>query len=268
MTVPALTLPGSICVAPDVEDLFEQLGRAVLSSATRAVDERGVFHMALSGGGTPEPFYVRLVTDPLFRGLPWERTHLWIVDERRVPFHDDKSNWKMIREALADHVPMKARQKHPMPVMDQDPAGAYEAELAEVFDLKGGSDPSNSIPRLDFVLLGMGGDAHTASLFPETEAIDADDRWIVVNAGPKVTPPDRVTMTFPLINAAREIAPLLVGAGKAEKLRTIADLLATGETDRRNLPITGIDPERFAPDHLEGEPGNLTWFLDRAAAGR
>lgn len=266
MPATELNLPGDICVAPNTEQLFEHLGRALLASAASAVDQRGTFHLALSGGGTPEPFYIRLMTDPLFRAMPWDKTHVWIVDERRVPPTDDKSNWKMIREALADHTPMTARQKHPMPVMDQDPATAYEAELAEIFDLPGGPGKA-PIPRIDMVLLGMGGDAHTASLFPDTDAIDVEDRWIVVNEGPNVTPPDRVTMTYPLINAAREIAPLIVGAGKAEKLRTISDHLASGQTDRKSLPITGIDPQRFAPADMQGEPGRLTWYLDAAAAG-
>ncbi|WP_428389309.1 6-phosphogluconolactonase [Mucisphaera sp.] len=267
MSATELQLPGDLCIAPDTDTLFEHLGRALIASAERAIDQRGVFHLALSGGSTPEPFYIRLMTDPTFRGFPWEKTHIWLVDDRRVPFHDDKSNWKMIREALADHVPMRASQKHPMPVMDQDPAAAYEAELAEVF----GIDPSPGkapIPRIDFILLGMGGDAHTASLFPESDAIQVDNRWIVVNEGPKVTPPDRVTMTFPLINAARAVAVLLAGAGKAEKLQEVANAINNGRVDLNLLPITGIHPERFVPDTLEGEPGNLTWFLDEPAAGR
>ncbi|QDU72085.1 6-phosphogluconolactonase [Mucisphaera calidilacus] len=266
MAATELHLPGGVCIAPDTEELFEHMGRALMASAFRAVDERGAFHLALSGGGTPEPFYMRLMVDPLFRGIPWQQTHLWIVDERRVPPTDDKSNWKMIRECLADHVPMSARQKHPMPVMDRDPAEAYEAELAEVFELAGGPGVG-SIPRMDVVLLGMGGDAHTASLFPESDAIGVADRWIVVNAGPSVTPPDRVTMTYPLINAAREVMPLVVGGGKAATIRRISDQLATGEVDRVLLPITGVDPQRFVPAGLDGEPGTMTWFMDKAAAG-
>src|SRR5690606_40064 len=141
------------------------------------------FHLALSGGSTPEPFYMRLVTDPRYRAIPWEQTHLWIVDERRVPERDDRSNFKMIREALADHVPLRSRQRHPMPVLEADPAARYEAELRRVVD------PDARVPRLDFVVLGMGDDAHTASLFPHSPALEETQKLVAVNAGEYVTPP-------------------------------------------------------------------------------
>ncbi|MEE9404090.1 MAG: 6-phosphogluconolactonase [Algisphaera sp.] len=243
-------LPGSQHVSPDTETLFEALGESLMSCAMSAAEERGVFHIALSGGGTPEPFYIRLMTDPKFRLIPWAKTHLWIVDERCVPEDHEKSNIKMIREALADHCAMPAEQVHAMPVLADDPAGDYEAQLTKAFDMT----PDQGVPKLDWVLLGMGGDCHTASLFPESPAL-ASTRWIDTNDGEKVVPPPRVTMTYPLINAAREIVVLAVGAGKTAALTRVADQMASGSADPVNIPISGIAPE------------NLTWYLDDAAAG-
>lgn len=249
-----MNLTGHVHTAPDSEQLFEDLGNALLGCAQRAVQERGVFHMALSGGGTPEPFYVRLVTDPKFRAFPWEQTHVWIVDERCVPEDHEKANIRMMREAMLGHVPIKRSAVHPMPVLDSDPAKTYEDELAAAFP--GVSPPE--FPRMDFILLGMGGDAHTASLFPASPALTIADRWVATNDGPRVVPPPRVTMTYPLINHGRELVVLLVGAGKHATLKQIERQLATAGPDIQELPITGIDPEPYG--------GSLTWYLDTAAA--
>ncbi|MEM8737401.1 MAG: 6-phosphogluconolactonase [Planctomycetota bacterium] len=257
-------MPGSTHIAPDTESLFDALGNALMSAALAAVEERGVFHVALSGGGTPEPFYMRLVIDPIFRGLPWAKTHVWIVDERCVAEDHEKSNIKMIREALTDHVPTPRSQVHAMPVLDDDPATTYEAVLAEAFEMpppvptEVAPDATfrGGYPRFDFILLGMGGDCHTASLFPESPALTSS-RWIDTNDGDKVVPPPRVTMTYPLINAGRHVAVLAVGGGKTAALQRVADQHASGEPDIENVPISGIAPK----------PGDLVWYLDEAAAG-
>lgn len=247
---PRLTLPGTVHVAPDSDALFDDLGMAFTHIANKAVEDRGVFHVALSGGTTPWPFYQRLLIDPRFRGIDWRRTHVWIVDERRVPEDDDLSNYKSLRESLLEDIDTPASQVHPMPVMHVDPAGEYEKTLRAVFG------KAVKTPRLDFVLLGMGSDCHTASLFPKSDAVHVSDRWIVVNDGPHVTPPARVTMTFPLLNAARRLAVLCVGAKKTQALRRVAGQMKSGP-DPVNLPITGIRPNE----------GLLTWYLDRQAAG-
>lgn len=249
-----LKLTGSIHIAPDAEKLFDDLGSALLSAAQQAVQQRGVFHMALSGGGTPEPFYVSLATDPKYGGFPWEETHVWIVDERCVPEDHEKANIRMMREAMLNHVPIKPEAIHPMPVLAAEPANVYEDALAKAFPAVDLPD----FPRLDFILLGMGGDAHTASLFPESPALEIDDRWIATNDGDRVVPPPRVTMTYPMINHGREIVVLLVGAGKYATLKQIEQQLQSGGVDIQELPITGIDP---SPNH-----GDLTWYLDQAAA--
>jgi 6-phosphogluconolactonase/glucosamine-6-phosphate isomerase/deaminase len=106
----------------------------------------------------------------------------------------------------------------------------------------------------------MGGDCHTASLFPESPALDVDDRWIVENDGERVVPPARLTMTYPLINAARQVVVLAVGDGKHAALKRVADQHDTGRADPQEIPISGINPN-------DAQGGSLTWYLDDAAAG-
>ena len=245
-----LGLPGEVHVAPDADQLYDDLAAVFTSIGLEAERERGVFHVALSGGTTPWPFYQRLVIDPRFRAVPWERTHIWIVDERRVPDDDGLSNFKHLRDSLLEDIPIPAMQVHPMMVMRHDPEKLYEAEMRAVFGA------GEEVPRLDFVLLGMGDDCHTASLFPKSDAIGAMDRLVAVNDGPNVTPPARVTMTYPLLNAARLLAVLCVGAKKAEALKRVVDQMKTGP-DPVNLPITGIRPT----------DGEFWWYLDGEAAG-
>ncbi|MEM9082656.1 MAG: 6-phosphogluconolactonase, partial [Planctomycetota bacterium] len=189
----------------------------------------------------------RLMIDPAFRSLPWGRTHLWIVDERRVPFDDERSNFAAIRELLVDHADIPSGNVHPIAAVEADADVRYEAELRETLAWR-----EKGHDRLDFVLLGMGDDAHTASLFPGSGALHADaDRLVVINEGEGVTPPDRVTMTYTLINASRFVAVLVIGEKKRETLKRIE--VRDGSQDE--LPILGIKPVG----------GSLRWYLDHAA---
>lgn len=251
-------LTGNVIVGKDTRFVLESLSIALGEAAAQAVEERGVFHLALSGGSTPEPFYMLMATHPDQRLFPWQQTHIWIVDERCVPESDERSNIKMIRESLTEHVPIRKRQVHAMPVMETDAAAIYIDELNHVFRSDGhNSRDDHDVPRLDFVLLGMGDDAHTASLFPNSDALAVNDKWIAVNDGPAVTPPKRLTMTYPLLNAARELAVLAVGEKKRATLQAIDTAMREGTANVNNLPITGINPN----------DGELTWFLDATAAG-
>ena len=243
-------LTGTVHVATDTDQLFDDLAHDLVSTAQQAIDQRGCFHLALSGGSTPKPFYHRLAVDTRYHSVPWAYTHLWIVDERRVAETDNRSNVKMIREILADHVPLPSDHLHPMPVLDADPAARYEQELTRIFDLAREND--ETIPRLDYVVLGLGDDGHTASLFPQSEALGVTDRWIVTNDGPAVTPPPRLTMTYPLLNAAHRLVILVTGLKKAAILRAIDQRVQEYGPDIESLPITGIQPH----------DGQLTWYLD------
>jgi 6-phosphogluconolactonase len=243
-------LRGERVIAPDVDKLIDLVAHDLMAYATQRVSAAGEFHLALSGGSTPQALYQRLMIDPRYRLLPWPMTHLWIVDERCVPVSDERSNYKMIRELIVDHAGVVDAHVHPMPVSEHDGDALYERELRRGLAAAGG--------RLDYVLLGMGGDGHTASLFPATPALDETERWVVFNDGESVAAPrPRMTMTYPLINAARRIALLVTGQSKHAMIRQVT--VATGSpTAPKNLPVTGIAPSE--PD------GKMTWFLDHAAA--
>ncbi len=239
-------LSGHVVVRESADDVIDAMAADLLFQAHACVRAFGDFHLALSGGSTPEPLYRRLMLDPLYRNLPWKRTHLWIVDERRVPFDDERSNFRMIKEVLADHSDIPHDQVHPMRAMDASVDRDYERELREHLGWR-----EKGHDRLDFVVLGMGADGHTASLFPRSAALGAESRLVVINAGAGVTPPDRVTMTYGLLNASRFLGVLVTGEKKRETIARV-EARAAG---REELPILGIAP-------LAGE---LRWYLDRAA---
>jgi 6-phosphogluconolactonase len=233
-------------VRETVEDLIDAMAADLLFQAKACVRTFGDFHLALSGGTTPEPLYRRLMYDPNYRDLPWKRTHLWVVDERRVPLDDDLSNFKMIRDTLVEHSDIPREQVHPIHATEPDADRRYEAELREVLGWR-----EKGHDRLDYVVLGMGGDGHTASLFPKSPALHAPGRLVVANAGPNVTPPDRITMTYELLNASRFIAVMVTG----EKKRPAVARVVSGRETAETFPVMGIRP-------LGGE---LRWYLDRAA---
>lgn len=241
-------LPGLITVGDGLEPVFDALGRDLAACALDCVKAFGDFHLALSGGSTPLPFYERLARAPRYRELPWSKTHLWIVDERRVPFDDERSNWRGIAKAFAGS-PIPEDQRHPIPATAPDAAERYEAELRAAL----GRRPRGE-DRLDLVILGMGEDGHTASLFPQTAVLGERARLVSACEGPGGGSPPRVTMTYPLLNASRRIAVLVTGAGKAATLARVAK----GDEDEYALPIKGIMPRA----------GELRWYLDRAACGQ
>ena len=245
----APALPGRVVVRPDEEDLHSALGAEMLIHANNCVRTFGDFHVALSGGSTPMPFYRRLMVDPAYRTFPWAETHLWIVDERCVPEDDKLSNFGQIRDYLVGHSDIPESNVHPMPVLEDDGDERYERELQAALAWR-----EKGHDRLDFVLLGMGSDGHTASLFPQTASLAIDDR-LVVRVDVDATPRERMTMTYPLLNAARYVAVLVKGEGK----RPIITRILAGEDDIRSLPILGIRPI--------GD-GVMTWFLDHDACPR
>ena len=247
-TAIAPLLPGKVHLARNRFDVYDALMADLVMHASQCVRQFGDFHLALSGGSTPMPFYEQLMTDPRARGFPWARTHLWMVDERCVPFDHEKSNWRQIEEILVEASDIPKEQVHPMLAYLPDADVLYEKELRDVLGWR-----EKGHDRLDFVLLGMGDEGHTASLFPHSEAQDAGDRLVVFNRGATVVPPDRLTMTYSLLNASRFIAPLVLGADKASMLARIAK----GVDDFHEIPIMGIKP-------LAGE---LKWFIDYASAG-
>ncbi len=247
------SLPGTVVVRRDADQLLDVVASDLLMQAHACARKFGTFHLALSGGSTPMPLYMRLMTDPAYRGLPWDKTHLWIVDERCVPFDDERSNYANIAGYIVDHSGIPRSHVHPIRAMDGDADVAYEHELlAALADRPEGHD------RLDFVLLGMGDDAHTASLFPRSPALHERDRLVVFNRGPNVTPPDRVTVTYRVLNASRFVGVLVTGEGKREAVARVERAAQSGDEGSEALPVLGVAPVA----------GELRWYLDAAACPR
>jgi 6-phosphogluconolactonase len=245
----APALPGHVVVARSKDALIDAVAADLMVHALNCVRAFGDVHIALSGGSTPFPLYERLMYDPNLRSFPWQRTHLWIVDERCVPFDHEKSNFRQIKDIIVDHSGIPPEQVHPMLAMRPDADEIYERELREHLGWR-----ERGQDRLDFVLLGMGDDGHTASMFPGHDVLDETERLVRRCTGPRVTPPDRVTMTYPLLNSARFVAIMVAGASKAATIRRVANA-STNAAARRELPILGIRP-------LAGE---LKWYLDADA---
>jgi len=244
----APNLPGEVVVCDTVEELVEKMSNDLLAHSLNCWRAFGDFHMALSGGSTPLPFYRHLMTDPICRGIPWKKTHLWCVDERRVSFDDEKSNWRMIEEHFGAHSGIPRSQQHPMDALSDRVENQYARSLCAALEWR-----ERGHDRLDYVLLGVGTDGHTASLFPRSPALMEQTRLIRINSGSTVVPPDRVTMTLPLINSARFVAVMVTGEAKQE---IVGRLSANAHTTVLDLPIRGVRPIG----------GTLCWYLDRAAA--
>jgi len=232
---------------PDVESLSEAAAQEFVRCTREAIAARGRFAVALSGGSTPKRLYQLLTGEP-FRGqVDWGRVEIFWGDERSVPPDDSQSNYRMAREAMLTKLPIPDDHIHRIEAERPDLDAAardYQNVLARVLS----GDP----PALDLVLLGMGPDGHTASLFPHTDALRETTRWVVPNHVPQLHT-NRLTLTRPILNRAREVLFLVAGADKADRL---AEVLA-GPTDPTRLPSQSIQPD-----------GQLVWFIDQAAAGR
>jgi 6-phosphogluconolactonase len=176
--------------------------------------------------------------------LDWSKVHVFFGDERTVPPEHEDSNYRMAYEALLSRVPVGSVHRMRGELPPAEAAASYEEELRECF---GPDEP----PSFDLILLGLGEDGHTASLFPETSALDVTDRWVVANPVLKLET-TRLTLTIPAINAAKAVTFLVAGEGKAEALKEILE----GDADPRAYPAKFVRPER----------GDLTWMVDRAAA--
>lgn len=241
-------LPGRAVTALTADELIDKLAADLVVHAENCVRSFGDFHLALSGGTAPQPLYERLMYDPNLRRLPWRRTHLWMVDERCVPFDDPRCNFKFIDETIVDHADIPREQVHPIFALSETADEDYENLIRETLAWR-----EKGQDRLDFVLLGVGPDGHTASLFPHTQPLRETERLVRFNEHSDASPPLRVTMTFPLINSARFIAILVT----AEDMADVLQRIALGDDSMESLPVKGVRP-------LNGE---LRWYLDGPACG-
>jgi 6-phosphogluconolactonase len=240
------------------EELAVEAAERIARIAAESIAARGRFAFCLTGGSTPRKTYELLRTPHAPRegyGQEhdlWPRTFLFFSDERFVPPDDDRSNYKMVRQSLLQNAPVPAENVFAISTLVASPQQAAQ-QYART--LKAFFGPGAAWPEFDLVLLGMGDDGHTASLFPGAAALRVTDRWVTISP-PGVLPPpvDRVTLTFPALNAARQVMFLVSGANKAEALADIFKDRALVE----KRPAAGIRPTG----------GPAIWLVDRAAAGR
>lgn len=243
---------GKIRVFRDPDDLARGAAEEFFRRAVTSIQERGRFTVVLSGGSTPVRLFRKLAAgDPGKGPFSWSSVHFFWGDERSVPFGHPESNFGSARAALLSRIEIPPANLHPVPLDGKDATGAaiaYENEIRTFFKL-----PEDRLPRFDLVLLGLGSDGHTASLFPGTAAVEESKRLVVAPWLEKLGK-FRITMTVPVFNQARCAIFLVAGAGKADTVRKILE----GE-DR---------PGRFPAGLIRPVSGELFWFLDRQAAGK
>ena len=241
----------AVRIVPEPEALAEAGAHLFARHAAEATLARGAFSCALAGGSTPRALYERLSVGK--EDVRWNTVHAFYGDERFVPLDDPRSNARMAFEALLGHVPIPPATVHSVPTGEPTPvaaADAYERDVLAFF--KGRGLLHEGMPRFDLVLLGMGADGHTASLFPGSPALQVRDRVACAVRAPGVEVPDRVTVTLPALRAARAVVFLVSGAPKAEALRAALSEPA----DPLLRPCQGVQPAE----------GDLLWLVDEAAA--
>ena len=242
MSLPEIeVLSDPIALAARAADLFEE-------TAGASIVARGRFRVALSGGSTPEKMYSEIAARATGR-VDWAQTDVFFGDERMAPPDDPRSNYGMACRALLDRVPVPAANVFPVPVLDDRDLAAlqYDRILRERLDA--GSRP----PVFDLIFLGLGDDGHTASLFPGMPSLAVSDLWAVGSPPGTLPPPvDRVTVTFPVLNAARLVVFLVAGGAKAQVVKEILE----DDPPVARRPAAGV----------KAENGRVVWLLDAAAA--
>ncbi|EMD41694.1 hypothetical protein CERSUDRAFT_110270 [Gelatoporia subvermispora B] len=228
-------------------ELCDSLAEFIIKSQKEAVEKKGKFTVAISGGSLPKQLNA-LINKP---GVKWDKWHVFYADERVVPLDHEDSNHHLCTTELFSKVPIPHDQIHTIdPSLADDLeelSDAYEKELIREFAQK----DSARFPIFDLILLGVGPDGHTASLFPGHELLSEEDRWVAYITDSPKPPPKRVTLTFPVINHAVRVAFVASGGGKADTLHTILD-----------KPEEGLPASRVRPV----SPGHLYWFVDEPAA--
>jgi 6-phosphogluconolactonase len=246
-----MSLGCEVEVLPNAAQLAAAAAAHFVAAANRAIEARSEFIVALSGGSTPRSVYTHLATEPWVASLDWSRVHILWGDERCVPPDHELSNYRMARETLLDYVPVREANVHRIRGEDY-PAGAamaYERVLRAVLRTPVG--PPRDASRIDLMLLGLGHDGHTASLYPHSTSLHETARWVVADFVSAASM-WRVTLTTIVINAAADIAFVVSGSAKAAILRKVLE----GPRRPNELPAQLIEPSS----------GRIRWFVDAPAA--
>jgi 6-phosphogluconolactonase len=234
------------------EEVAQNAAQMFADSVNHAVAARGLARVAISGGSTPKAVFELLASPdaPFLTGIPWEKLQLFWVDERCVPPTHEESNYRMTKATMLNKLPLPAENIHRMEgeLDPEEAASRYEAEIRNSFKLEGAQTPT-----FDLILLGLGPDGHTASLFPHTDGLNEMARIVLANHVPQKDV-WRITLTWPVITQGREVAFLIEGEDKAEMVETVF----AGPYDPETLPAQLIRPAS----------GKLTLLLDTAAAAQ
>ena len=237
-----------VIVSKDISELSTRAADKFVDISKESIAASGRFTVALSGGSTPKALFRLLSSETYKHEVGWSNTLFFFGDERNVPPNADESNFRMANENLFTPLAIPDEKVFRWKTEFGDASATaddYQAMLRSTFDTE--------MPVFDLIFLGMGADGHTASLFPHTNALDETRRLAVANPVPQMNT-TRLTFTYPLINAARNVAFLIAGADKADMFAKVVD----GTKDLHELPSSGIDPKN----------GRLLWFADSAAASR
>lgn len=250
---------GQVRIYRDPEELALKAARLFARLADQYVVGSGRFTVALSGGSTPKAMLSLLAADPFADTVPWSSIYFFWGDERCVPPDHPDSNYRMASEALLSKVPVPPANVFRVPAENSDPGQAaeeYAATLTRFFRTgpgatRSGTAPLSNLPRFDLVFLGMGPDGHTASLFPHTTALHADEQIVVANYVEKFKA-YRITLTASVINNGRNVSFLVAGADKAETLKSVLE--------------GSYQPELYPSQLIRPRNGTLLWMVDEAAA--
>jgi 6-phosphogluconolactonase len=237
-------------VSPTPAAVAQAAAKLFTDAAVKAASTRGFARIAISGGTTPKAMFALLAAEPFASQVPWSKLDLYWVDERSVPPDHPDSNYRMTSEALLSKVPLPADHVHRMEgELDPEVAAArYESLIRNTFKLEGAETPT-----FDLILLGMGDDGHTASLFPHTEALNDLTHIVIANHVPQKDT-WRITLTWPVINQGREVAFLIEGAAKAQVLHDVL--------------LGPYQPDTYPSQIIRPASGQLTLLLDAAAASK
>lgn len=233
-------------IAQDAGKLSHDLAEWIIADIQKTLQTKQRYTLVLSGGSTPKRLYELLAKPPYSVQIDWSRIHIFFGDERYVPFEDDRNNGKMAYETLLKYVPVPQDQIHYMhtSLPPEQSAQEYEKILHDYF--------GTSSHTFDLVLLGMGDDGHTLSLFPGTKIVREKKDWVQAYFVDKLDM-FRITLTAPVVNRSRHVVFLATGENKAETLKQVVE----GD----------YNPDRYPSQVIEPADGGLTWFIDKPAAG-
>jgi 6-phosphogluconolactonase len=236
-----------IAIYDNKHTLSQHAAEYIMRIAKESIDLHGRFTIALTGGTTPGEAYSLLGSEPIRSQIDWHLVHIFWGDERCIPHTNPESNFYLAQETLLDHIAIPKSQIHPIPADQPDRNAASQAYTVEMQHAFG----TNGIPSFDLIHLGMGPEGHTASLFPNQASLHEKQRLVMPVSVPK-PPPDRLTFTPPLLNAARNVLFLVTGSDKADALRAVLE----GD----------YQPDEYPAQIVRPTNGEVVWMLDKAAA--